>query len=45
MPTLPLPTRRLLLALPLAGLLALFGTGAATAQATRRPPRKRPGTV
>jgi uncharacterized protein len=34
MPALPLPARRRLLTLPLTALLALFGTGAATAQPT-----------
>jgi uncharacterized protein len=42
MPALPLPTRRLLLALPLAGLLTLFGTGAAIAQATPAAAKETP---
>ena len=42
MPALPLPTRRLLLHLPLAGLSLMFGSGAATAQATSAAARETP---
>jgi len=42
MPALPLPTRRLLLHLPLAGLTLMFGSGAATAQATSAAARETP---